>query len=179
MSKPIALMFAASTLCVLVAAATVRRSQEPTLDVSAFAIEHAVVVDATPEQAFDAFTGDVSDWWDHSFSEKPSSLVIEPKPGGRFLELFGDGSDGALHATVTYAKRGEGLRFVGPLGFAATGLHFDMVHTVSFEPVEGGTRVSIQVHGLGMVQPGWEQAVQGVWKHFLGERFKPHVEGRL
>ena len=179
MTKLFAPALAPLSLLALAAFAGGPATQEPSLDVSAFAVDHAVVVAATPEQAYDAFTGDVTAWWDHSFAEHPRSLVIEPHPGGRFVETFGDGPDGALHATVSYARRGEGLDFTGPLGFGALGLNFDMVHQLRFEAVEGGTRVSIRVRGLGTVQPGWEQAVQRVWHHFLDERFKPFVEGEL
>jgi uncharacterized protein YndB with AHSA1/START domain len=155
------------------------RQTDASLEVSAFTVEHSVVVAATPEQAWDAFTGDVTEWWDHSFSQQPAEMAIEPWPGGRFIEKFGTGDDGALHARVTYAERPKTLRFTGPLGFASVDMHFDMAHTFRFEEVEGGTRVSVRVVGLGTVQTGWEQAVQGVWQHFLNERFKPYVEGEL
>ena len=88
----------------------------PSLDVNAFAIEHVVEVEVPPIEAFDAFTGDITAWWDHSFAETPASIVIEPWPGGRFLETFREGStDGALHAVVTRAERGQLLAFTGRL----------------------------------------------------------------
>jgi hypothetical protein len=179
MSKPATWALTALALSGLLAASSSRPSEQTTLEITAFQVQHSLVVKASPEEAFDAFTGDISGWWDHSYSKPPRSLVIEPFPGGHFIEYFGASTDGALHATVTLARRGETLHFTGPLGFMEMGQHFDMVHRLDFEAAEGGTRLTMRVTGLGTIQPGWEQAVQGVWHHFLDERFKPFVEGTL
>jgi len=61
----------------------------------------------SPEIIFDAITGDISPWWDHTYSEKPVKLFIEPRPGGHFLEVFNEQGDGVIHATVTGAQRGK------------------------------------------------------------------------
>jgi len=158
---------------------TLLRDDPQALTPAGFALEQAVVVDATPEEAWEAFTGDVSGWWDHSFSGDPHRLTIEPRPGGGFVEVFDASGDGALHATVTMAKRAEELQFRGPLGFAKEGLNLQMAHRVRFEAVEGGTRVSVAVRGIGEVPEGSPPIVQRVWRHFLEERFKPYVEGTL
>ncbi len=131
-------------------------------------------VPVPPADAFDAFTGDVTGWWDHSFSETPARMFIEPRPGGGFYEYFDDAGNGVLHATVTYAQRGEKLVFKGPLGLH--GRAFEMVHTVAFEPAERGTLVTVSVHGLGELAANEVEAIEGVWKHFLVERFQPWVE---
>lgn len=150
------------------------------LDVSGFALDHeALVRGGTPEEVFDLFTGDVTAWWDHHFSERPVRIVIEPEIGGRFYEVFDEAGNGAQHARVTYVKRGAELHFTGPLGFASLGVHFDMVHRFLFVPTEEGTLVRLSVHGVGEIQEGWPEAVQGVWHHFLDERFVPYAEERL
>jgi hypothetical protein len=144
-----------------------------------FVVELSTVVDATPEEAWEAFTGDVSGWWDHSFSGAPHRLYIEPRPGGGFYEIFDESGDGALHATVTMAKRAQELQFRGALGFAAQGINLQMAHRVLFEAADGGTRVSVTVRGVGEVPEGSPPIVQRVWHHFLVERFQPYVEGTL
>ena len=48
----------------------------------AFAFEIRTTVPGNPEAIFDAITGDVTGWWDHTFSEKPTRLYLEAKPGG-------------------------------------------------------------------------------------------------
>lgn len=144
-----------------------------------FGVEKEVLVPVPPGEAFDAFTGDISGWWDHSFSDRPDRLVLEPKPGGGFYEWFDQDGNGARHAVVTFAKRGEELHFRGPLGFASLGVAFEMTHTVKFSAVEGGTRVQVRVRGMGEVADGWPEAVNQVWHHFLVERFEPYVRATL
>ena len=142
-------------------------------DVS-FTIEHEVLLPVPPEEAYDAMTGDISGWWDHKFSDNPAAYYIEAKPGGGFLEIFDESGDGALHATVTYAHRGKLLRYEGPLGLA--GNPFTMVMTFVYEWVGTGTLVKFTAHSMGVMEPGWDQAVDGVWHHFLVEQLKPYVE---
>ncbi len=143
------------------------------LKVGAFAFERELVVPGEPENVYDAMTGDVSGWWDHTFSESPESLILEAKPGGGFYEKFSAGQ-GALHATVIYADRGKLLRFDGPLGLSGKALQ--IVHTFRFEPVADSTRITLEVHAVGELEDGWAEAVENVWHHFLVERFKPFVE---
>ncbi len=145
------------------------------LETGAFAVEHVLVLPGAPETIYDAITGDISAWWDHSFSDSPVKFYIEPKPGGGFWEIFDDTGDGVLHATVTFAQRGKLLRFEGPLGLAGNAVH--MVHTYEFAHAgTDSTRLQVTVRAAGEMTPGWPEAVDEVWFHFLVERFKPYVE---
>ena len=147
------------------------------LEFGAFEFEIEVTVPGSPEQAVDLFTGDVSPWWDHYFSEQPVKLFIEPKPGGRFIEIFDAAGNGAMHATVIYAARGKTLRLSGPFGFSGHAL--DVVCSLDFEAVENGrTRIKLVVRGAGEMQDGWAEAVEEVWQHFLVQQFKSYVESK-
>ncbi|MEW5701974.1 MAG: hypothetical protein AB1792_07075 [Candidatus Zixiibacteriota bacterium] len=140
-----------------------------------FTVIHELDLPGVPTTIFDAMTGDISGWWDHSFSESPRALYIEPKPGGGFYETFDASGHGALHATVTYADRGKLLRFVGQLGLS--GQPLSMVHSVEFAPLgTDSTRVTLTVRAFGQIAAGWATAVDGAWRHFLFERFKAYVE---
>jgi len=139
-----------------------------------FAFSFAVDLPGPPDAMYDALTGDVSGWWDHSMSGAPLALVIEPRPGGRFLETFDDSGDGVVHATVTYAKRGEKLQMVGPLGLAGRAIH--MVTTWELAPLDGErSRLAVTVHASGEIHPGWDTVVEATWHHFIDERFVPWV----
>jgi uncharacterized protein YndB with AHSA1/START domain len=145
------------------------------LEMGAFAVEYELVLPGAPETIYDAITGDISAWWDHSFTESPKRFYIEAKPGGGFWEIFDDSGDGVLHATVIYADRGKTLRFEGPLGLS--GRAIQMVHTYQFSHVgTDSTRLSVSVHASGEVEDGLAETVDGAWYHFLVERFKPYVE---
>jgi hypothetical protein len=152
----------------------VRADQQP-LAIGAYAIEHEIVLPGSPEVIYDAITGDISPWWDHSFSEAPAKFFIEPRPGGGFWEIFDESGDGVLHATVIHAQRGRLLRFDGPLGLS--GRAVQMVHTYKFEPAgEDSTRLKVSVHAAGEIDADLAAIVDQVWRHFLFERFGPYVE---
>ncbi|MHC5212576.1 MAG: SRPBCC family protein [Planctomycetota bacterium] len=142
--------------------------------VGAFRFTVALDVSGPPEQVWDAFTGDVSAWWDHHFSDEPAALVIEPRVGGRFVELFDAEGNGVVHADVTFAQRGRMLRMVGPLGLAGNATL--MVHTLEFAATEAGTRITLTCEASGHVEPGWGEVLEGVWRHFLIEQFGPWYE---
>ena len=101
-----------------------------------FTASFTVEIDAPPATVFDAATGDVSPWWDHSFALEPAELVIEPRFGGRFYERLREGSDdGALHATVIYVDAPSALRLHGPLGLS--GRSVDLVTSWTLRPQAG------------------------------------------
>lgn len=142
-----------------------------------FTFDQEVVVPGDPDAVYDAFTGEISLWWDHTFSGDPASLSLDPRPGGGFVEQFDDAGNGALHATVIHAHRGRQLRMTGPLGLS--GIPVDMVHTLDFEGTgDGQTRVRLHLHAMGPFTDELENAVRGVWHHFLVEQFKAYMEAR-
>jgi uncharacterized protein YndB with AHSA1/START domain len=140
----------------------------------AFQVKQEVILPASPEAVYDAVTGDISGWWDHSFSATPKHLFIEAKPGGGFWEIFNDTGDGVLHATVIYAERGKHLRFTGPLGLS--GQAIDMVTTYDFLPDPAGTKLRLTCNVSGQIDDGEDKIVDAVWQHFLVERLKPYIE---
>lgn len=143
-----------------------------------FSFEMKINLPGTPEVIFDASTGDISAWWDHSYSEKPLKLYIEPKPGGSFIEIFDEQGNGARHAIVTYAHRGKLLRFEGPLGLAGKAIH--MVHTYTYTALGAdSTQLHLSVHATGEIEEGVPAIVEKVWHHFLVEQIKPYVESGM
>ena len=150
-------------------------AQQETSDAAygTFAFTDTLRLGGTPREVYDGITGDVTGWWDHSFSQKPHRMYIEAKPGGGFYEIFSPDGDGVLHATVTAAQRGVMLRFVGPLGLA--GRAIDMVTTWSFSPAgPDSTDLVIDVHAAGETRHELGATVRRVWHHFLVERFTPY-----
>ncbi len=146
---------------------------KPRFDI--FAFNKEVTLPGTPEQIFDAATGDISGWWDHSFTENPKKLFIEAKPGGGFWEIFDDEGNGVLHATVIYSQRGKMIRFDGPLGLS--GRAVQIVTTYEFsESGKDSTLMKVSVHGSGEMEEGMPAIVEKVWEHFIFERFKPYIE---
>lgn len=156
----------------------VNTTREAPAPAPVFSFEKSLTLPGTPDVIFDAITGDISEWWDHSFSDHPHKLYIEPKPGGGFWEIFDDKGNGVRHATVIYADRGKLLRFEGPLGLS--GKAIVLVCTYAFEPKGADeTTLRLSVHGAGEFDPDTPTLVENVWHHFLFERFEPFVrEGK-
>jgi uncharacterized protein YndB with AHSA1/START domain len=164
---------AVPVLCAL--AVDFAAAEHRVLATGAFAVEHELVLPGAPETIYDAITGDISEWWDHSFSESPKKFYIEAEPGGGFWEVFDDSGDGVLHATVIFAQRGKLLRFEGPLGLS--GKAIQMVHTYEFSHAgTDSTRLIVTVRASGEMEEGLAGKVDEVWWHFLVGRFKPYVE---
>jgi len=138
-----------------------------------FAFSFTVDLPGSPDEMYDALTGDISDWWDHTMSGDPVRLEIEARPGGAFREIFDASGDGVVHATVTYAHRGKLLRMEGPLGLAGHALH--MVTTWELSERDGGSTLTVSVNASGEVHEGWGEVVEKTWHHFIEERFVPHV----
>jgi hypothetical protein len=145
------------------------------LPTGAFEVTHQLTLPGSPEKIFDTVTGDISGWWDHSFSEKPSKFYIEPRPGGGFFEIFDEAGNGVKHAEVIFAGRGKILRFDGPLGLS--GHAVKVVTTYSFESSgSDSTLLKVTVNAAGEMEAGWAETVDRVWYHFLFERLKLYIE---
>jgi hypothetical protein len=144
------------------------------LPTGSFGFEFGVTLPGTPTEIYDTVTGDISAWWDHTMSEHPARLEIEPRPGGGFWEIFDASGDGVRHAVVTYAKRGEVLRFEGPLGL--TGHALQMVTTYHLAAVGAdSTLLTLEVKAAGEADPRWPALVEQTWRHFIFERLQPYV----
>ena len=79
-------------------------------------IEAEIVIDADVTRVWTALTDGIGEWWDHSFTDKPYAIVLEPVIGGRFYEQFDESGAGALYATVTYIEPYRVLRTSGSMG---------------------------------------------------------------
>jgi len=172
--KSIPVLVSLCLALLLVLAPSYLRSDSKELKAGAFQVQQELVLPASPEAVYDAATGDISGWWDHSFSQHPKKLYIEAKPGGGFYEIFDDAGNGALHATVIYADRGKRIRFTGPLGLS--GQAVNMVTTYDFLPDPAGTKMRVTCDVSGEIADGEDKIVDAVWRHFLFERLKPYIE---
>jgi hypothetical protein len=128
-----------------------------------------------PVFVYDHLTGDVSDWWDHSFSEKPYRLFIDARPGGGFYEIFDESGDGAKHASVIYAERGKMLRMEGPLGLSGHAVTLVCTYTLQSNE-KNSTVLTLNVNGAGEYPDETPDLVRQVWEHFLWEQFKPYID---
>lgn len=151
-------------------------STDKTFDYSRnFSFEMNFTYPGTPEFVYDHLTGDISEWWDHSFSENPEKLYIEARPGGGFYEIFDPQGNGARHATVIYADRGKLLRMEGPLGLSGQAITLVCTYSLS-SAGKDSTHLVLNVNGSGDYSEEIPDLVRQVWEHFLWEQFRPYLE---
>jgi uncharacterized protein YndB with AHSA1/START domain len=133
-----------------------------------------IVVDASPEQAFEIFTDEIGLWWrrDTPYWNDPDrglTIRIEPRVGGRFLEVYDlDSGTGLEVGRVTTWEPGARLALTWTQVGWPEGVSTDI--EVTFEPAEGGTLVRLEQTGFERV-PDAEQYLAGYetgWKTVLG-----------
>jgi uncharacterized protein YndB with AHSA1/START domain len=117
---------------------------------SGFTLEWQVFIAATPERVWQALTKEVHSWWEHSFSEKPVFIGMEPVIGGRFFEQFDTAGHGALYATVIYSDPPRMLRYTGNMGMRGAVVN---TSTYALEGRDGGTLLHKRMEVLGDVPP--------------------------
>lgn len=176
MTRPVApaLVAALAIVVALASAAAPARAELKPLSAGGWTITQTLTLPGSPERAYDAATGDLLPWWDHTFHAAPRQLYIEPWAGGGFYEIWNEQGEGVKHATVTWAERGKTLRFEGPLGLAGNAL--TLVTTWNFVAQGDSTVLTCTANLAGSVPAGMERAVDAVWHHFLVERLQPYVE---
>lgn len=159
---------------ILVSASFIFGQNNSSTKYDVFSFVKDVTLPGTPDDIWEIVTGDISGWWDHTFSEKPISFYIEPYAGGGFYEIFDEEGNGVLHATVIYADKGKLLRFDGPLGLS--GKAIQVVTTYEFQSVnQDSTELKVSVHAAGEVDEGIPAIVEKVWEHFIYEQLEPYV----
>ena len=124
-------------------------------------------IDAPPWRVFDALTQNLAGWWGgpHLRSAEATNLVLEPQPGGRFVEEWGH-RQGALRATVTAIKQDEHLELTGTLAGQAAG-----VLGIRLERREGGTLLRAE-----LTMGGGEAADPDAERRVLDDLFKARLK---
>jgi len=128
-------------------------------------------IDAPPWRVFDALTQNIAAWWGgpHLRSTEATNLVLEPQPGGRFVEEWGH-RQGALRAVVTALKQDEHLELSGALAGKAAG-----VLGIRLERREGGTLLRAELATGEGDAPG-SDAAKRVLDDLFRSRLKAFVE---
>ena len=123
-------------------------------------IQRSIVVPASPERAFAVFTSGMTSWWPktHHIGEAPiAEIVIEPFKGGRWYTRHEDGAETYTGFVLAWEPP---LRLVLTWQISADWRYDASLITtveVTFEPVEGGTRVTIEHRDLDRYGPEAER----------------------
>jgi uncharacterized protein YndB with AHSA1/START domain len=130
-------------------------------------VVRSVEVPVTPDEAFRVFTEEIDDWYErgpHSWNDPERAVGIR-FAGGRLLEEYEDGEPYEL-GRVTVWEPARRLAFA----YRNVQLPVDLRTEVEvrFEPVAGGTRVTLEHRGLEQLPPDelelWQQRA---WIRFM------------
>ena len=113
----------------------------------------STVISVAPELAFEIFTDDVDVWWKRGprfRSPDDAVMRFEPGPSGRLVADDARGGTREIGQVLAWEPDAGRLVFE----FRATNFTPDEVTEVEvlFEPVEGGTRVTLEHRGLDVLR---------------------------
>ncbi len=112
----------------------------------------ALRIAAPPEAVFDAFTGDIALWWRPNalFSFTPRSPGVMAFEDGRLVERLASGKVFEVGQVRVWER---GARLVFGWRQASFAPDQDTEVEVRFEPVDEGTRVTVEHRGWDSVPP--------------------------
>jgi uncharacterized protein YndB with AHSA1/START domain len=115
-------------------------------------VENSVVVEGSPEAAFESFTRGLPQWWDsaHTWSGEAKNLSLDAKAGGCFCEQLPEAGGSVQHGRVIFARPGKLLRLDAALG-PFQEMAIQGVLTFGFLPEGKGTRVTVNYRVFGAV----------------------------
>jgi uncharacterized protein YndB with AHSA1/START domain len=118
-------------------------------------VRATTVVAVGIEECFEVFTEDVDAWWRQGprfrpHPERKGRMGFEPGEGGRLVERYDDGDAFELGRVDVWQPPKRIVLRLGGIDFGPD--EWTLVE-VRFEPVEGGTRVSVEHSGFEALRP--------------------------
>lgn len=125
------------------------------------AVQQSIVVEATPDRAFEVFTAGIDTWWprEHTIGSEPlARQVVELREGGRAYGVGSGGEESDWGRVLVYDPP---RRVVISWDITVAWEHqTDPSKTseieVTFTPEGGGTRVDLEHRHLERHGEGWE-----------------------
>jgi hypothetical protein len=101
-----------------------------------FVLDYRIHYAALPERVFAALTSEVGRWWPHTWKDDALAVVLEPRLGGSFMELWDEAGAGVVYGHVEVYDPPRCLRIRGSVGM---NLAVNVMWTVTLEAQAGGT----------------------------------------
>ena len=133
-----------------------------------------VAVDAA--RAFEAFTDEIGEWYrsgPHSWNDPERAVGIKFE-GGRLLELYDEGEPFVMGVVTAWEP---GVRLAFEFRSVTLPPEARTEVEVRFEPIEGGTRVSLEHRGLERIPAVQRQrTIRTAWAPFM-QWYRDYVGG--
>jgi len=136
-------------------------------------IELTIVLQATPDEVFQALTEKIDAWWSYRIMAD-SHVYLEPEVGGRFFEAFNHGG-GALYASVTLLKPGEEIRLAGSMGLTEDAINNVIYFNIHLQH-PGTTILQLTHHFMGRVNEITVDTFKRSWFDLLAQQLKSFIE---
>jgi DNA-binding transcriptional ArsR family regulator/uncharacterized protein YndB with AHSA1/START domain len=139
---------------------------QPTVDIA-----QDIEIAGTPAAVFAALTKDTGGWWGHPFvTARATSLALDPRLGGLFVEQWDNG--GQVIASATGWAQDEYLQLTGSfhMGVGVGVATFDLAESGA------GTLVRFSFRAIGVVDAEVAGAMSRAWAELVGTRLKGLVE---
>ena len=149
----------------------------PTFNVVQLELE--VSIEAPPQRVWKSLVEQTTHWWRKDFyvGKSPRAFIIEPRPGGRMYEDWGDGA-GLVWMNVIEVDAPRVLQLAGHLtapfgGPANTYLRLTLEPRGKF-----ATALLISETAYGRVDDKLKKQLQEGWTLLFEQGLKPYVEGQ-
>jgi uncharacterized protein YndB with AHSA1/START domain len=139
-------------------------------------VDLEVSIAAPRERVWQALVQEAGRWWPKDFyvGQAPRGFIIEPRPGGRVYEDWGE-ERGALWYTVLVVDPPSALELAGHLTPAFGGPATTTVRLVLKE-AEGRTRLRLEDAVFGRVDELTVPRLREGWRALLEQGLKRYVE---
>ena len=150
----------------------------PTTTGNSVTVTVDVAVD--PDTAFAVFTDEIDAWYQRGpysfmFPEKTVAIRFEPGPGGRLLEVHDAASgEGFEFGRVVVWEPGSRLVFTDLVSSTPPDPVTEV--EVTFEPIDAGTRVTLEHRGLDHLPPAVAAQKREHGWAYLVAWFREHLE---
>ncbi|HZZ64426.1 MAG TPA: helix-turn-helix domain-containing protein [Candidatus Baltobacteraceae bacterium] len=136
-------------------------------------ILQTIMLSAPPARVFSALTGNVARWWSHVTYEANGvpNLKIEPKAGGRFIEVAGERE--RLYGIVTRIEPPSLLCIEGNM--AMGGCIFGAIR-FKISAAENGSQLALSHTVMGVYDKATIEMYRRGWASLLNQGLKGYVE---
>ena len=151
-------------------------------EVAAAQVELEIPIDAPRERVWRGLVDEIGLWWRRDFfvGKSVREFILEPRPGGRVYEDWGDGR-GMLWYTVISIDQPAALQLAGHLLPGACGGSFGTtLLSIELEEGRGGsTLLKLSDSVVGRLGPELTGNLTEGWQLLIRDALKPHVENRM
>jgi DNA-binding transcriptional ArsR family regulator/uncharacterized protein YndB with AHSA1/START domain len=140
-------------------------------------VELEVPIAAPPGRVWQALVEQTTQWWRRDFyvGKAARAFVIEPRPGGRMYEDWGDGA-GMVWMNVIEVDPPRVLQLAGHLTAAFGGPANTHLRLTLESRGKGGTLLRLSEHAFGRVDDKMKAELHQGWTLLLAKGLKPFIE---